>query len=160
MRTYLVSGFIQFQLLTDWLPLKAQAVLEDHEVMDLSTIAKIEAQLLHENNLTNTIAKRVAITHFQPIETALLTPQGALRMWREGLGRPIAEEWAKTEQLQLNDCSVILPPVDSPLLIELMPGVILRAIRPEFAEHRGDQLLFNLEGGNGQYIGRPRWTHP
>ncbi|MDX0622873.1 hypothetical protein GOD54_23525 [Sinorhizobium medicae] len=141
MRTYLVSGFIQFQLLTDWLPLKAHAVLEDGEVMDLSTIAKIEAQLLHENNLTNTIAKRVAITHFQAVNTAAR------------LCVPVESD------LQLNECAVVLPPVDSPLLIEIKPCMILRAIRPEFAEHRGDQLLFNLEGG-GQYIGRPRWTHP
>lgn len=61
--------------------------------------------------------------------------------------------------VHLNDCSVVMPPVDSPLLIEIAPGVLLRASRDAHAESRNDLLRFRLDHG-GFYTGRPRWTHP
>ena len=140
MKQYLVAGFITFQRLTDWLPIKAIALLEDHEVMDHATLAKVEAILLQENNAgDNAVAKAVQITSFQPFETQVVA-------------QPAAEP-------HLNECSVVLPPVDSPLLIELAPGVLLRAKRPAHAEQREDLLLFDMTTG-GMFIGRPRWTHP
>lgn len=139
MKQYLVSGFITFQRLTDWLPIKAIAVLEDHEVMDHATLAKVEAILLQENNVgRNTVAKGVHLHNFQPYET-------------QAVAQPAAEP-------HLNECSVVLPPVDSPLLIEIAPGVLVRATRPAHAETRDDYLRFDLE--HGWFTGRPRWTHP
>lgn len=58
----------------------------------------------------------------------------------------------------LNECGTILPPVDSPLLIEIAPGVLLNASRPAHVPQRDDQLMFDLDAG-GMYIGRPLWTH-
>lgn len=73
--------------------------------------------------------------------------------------RLLSNQVALNEAVQLNECSVIMPPVDSPIMIEIAPGVLLKASRPAHAEARGDQLVFNLET-HGQFVGRPRWTHP
>lgn len=195
MRQYLVSGFITFQRLTDWLPIKAIAALEDHEVMDHGTLAKVEAILLAENNSgDNTIAKAVHLHSFQPYEAenpipaafskeqeaslaraaqhdTLLGQLKELRTVLRKLGwevkngvvpsviRLLSNQVALNDAIQLNECSVIMPPVDSPIMIEIAPGVLLRASRPAHAEARGDQLVFNLET-SGQFVGRPRWTHP
>jgi len=140
MKQYLVAGYIHFQQVMDYVPIKALAVLEDHEVMDLLTLAKVEAQLLAEHNKgPNTVARAIKLHSFQPYEPL-----------------PVVEPVARPH---LNECAVVLPPVDSPLLIEITPGVLLRAKRPAHAEQREDLLLFDLEAG-GMYIGRPRWTHP
>lgn len=191
MRQYLVSGYITFQRLTDWFPIKAIATLEDHEVMDHGTLAKVEAILLAENNSgDNTIAKAVHLHSFQPYEAAppetqsSLTPEEqslhhrwvdevrSLRGAMDDLGiavhpngvipsvtRLLRNQAELNAAIQLNECSVIMPPVDSPILIEIAPGVLLKASRPAHAEARGDQLVFNLET-HGQFVGRPRWTHP
>ena len=63
-----------------------------------------------------------------------------------------------TEFVQLNECGTVLPPVDSPLVIEIQPGVMVGASRISHVERRGDQLVFDLAHG-GQFVGRPRWTH-
>lgn len=141
MRNYLVSGFFTYGG-GAVRPMAGTATLEDDEVLDLATAVRIEQILLAENNRTGTIATSMRITSFQPYET---------------LPAPLAAPTA--EEVQLNECAVILPPVDSPILVEIAPGVLLRALRPVHAENRGDQLLFNLQNG-GQFIGRPRWTHP
>jgi hypothetical protein len=135
MRQYLVGGFVQYAGTSR--PIKGTALLEDDEVMDAQTLAKVEALLLRENNSTGTIATRVAITTFQPFE----------------------EQGSWEEEIHLNECSVILPPVDSPLLIEVAPGVVRRATRVKHAQQRDDSLEFFFEDG-ARYIGRPRWTHP
>lgn len=138
MRQYLVGGFIRYP--GETFPLKGVAVLEDDEVMDAQTLAKVEAILLGESNLSGGGATRVAITTFQPFETKV--PAAA----------------PPEEPIHLNECSVILPPVDSPLLIEIAPGVLLRATRDEHAQRRNDLLRFKLQDG-GFFVGRPRWTH-
>lgn len=140
MKQYLVAGHILFHTPGQSLPIKGIAVLADHEVMDLPTLAKVEAILLHEHNTLSkmAVAKAVQITSFQPFET-------------QAVAQPAAEP-------HLNECSVVLPPVDSPLLIEIAPGVLLPAKRDEHAESRNDLLRFRLEHG-GFFTGRPRWTH-
>lgn len=140
MRPYLVAGYIHHQQIMDCLPIKALAVLEDHEVMDAFTLAKIEIQLLAEHNAgPNTVATKVRLHSFQAYEPLPVTEPVALP--------------------HLNECAVVLPPVDSPLLIELAPGVLLKATREEYAQTRNDLLKFKMEHG-GWFTGRPRWTHP
>lgn len=140
MRKYLVSGFLVYSG-GAVRPLAATAVLNPDECMNPVTVAQVEKILLDENNRTGAVATSMRVTHFQPFETA-----------------PPASEVIQ-EVVQLNECSVIMPPVDSPLLIEVAPGVLLRATRPAHAANRNDPLLFNLEHG-GSYLGQPRWTHP
>lgn len=140
MRKYLVSGYFTYAG-GAVRPIAGTATLTPEECMDPSTVAQVEKILLDENNRTGTIATSMRVTQFQPFETA---PPAA---------------GVTQEAVQLNECSVIMPPVDSPLLIELAPGVLLRATRPAHAANRKDPLLFNLEHG-GSYLGQPRWTHP
>lgn len=137
MRQYLVHAYGVQPGQAIPFPFNGVIHLEDHEIFDAATLVTSQ-QLLSEQNGDI----EVKIVGFQPLESQ---------------GRWVVHQ--DPEDVQLNDCSTILPPVDSPLLIELKPGVLLRAIRPEHAEHKGDQLTFNLETG-GKYIGRPRWTHP
>lgn len=70
----------------------------------------------------------------------------------------LAREQRSRQTVQLNECSTVLPPVDSPLIIEIAPGVLMKASRPAHVERKNGQLAFDLFEG-GQYIGRPRWTH-
>lgn len=63
-----------------------------------------------------------------------------------------------TDHIHLNPASV-LPPVDTPLLIELEPGNLVRAMRPAFVEKRDYALEFRLDNG-GTVFGRFRWTYP
>lgn len=136
MRHYLVHA-IGASPQTGLTPFNGVIHLEDHEVFDAATVITSQNLLSEQNG-----GVEVKIMGFQLLETR-----------QEQLDcRAMAD-------VQLNDCGTILPPVDSPLLIEVAPGVLLRAIRPEYAEHKGDQLFFNLQDG-GRYIGRPRWTHP
>lgn len=139
MRHYLVSGFLTYGGGATQ-PMAGTAVLEDHEIMDLATVGKVQHILLLENNRTGTIATSLRITGFQPFETSAAVVQAAAAP-------------------HLNECSVVLPPVDSPLLIEIAPGVLLKASRPAHAKQRKDLLLFDLDTG-GMFIGHPRWTHP
>ena len=62
------------------------------------------------------------------------------------------------EQTHLN-AATTLPPVGCPLLIEVEPGKLVHAQRPQFVEHRGNDLTYRLSDGteiHGQY----RWTYP
>ena len=138
MKQYLVSGYLHYGG-GETRPARGTAVLEDHEVMDLLNLGIVERQLLQENNRLNTIAYEWRVTSFQPFETQAVAQLAA--------------------EPHLNECSVVLPPVDSPLLIEIAPGMLLRAKRPAHAEQREDLLLFDLDTG-GMFIGRPPWTHP
>lgn len=149
MRQYLINGYLEFTGKPFRCILGGRAILEDHEVMDHATLRKVEALLLAEQLELRDAGKGVAawaepcgfkVTSFQPFETSAAVVQAAAAP-------------------HLNECSVVLPPVDSPLLIEIAPGVLLKASRPAHAEARGDQLVFNLET-HGQFVGRPRWTHP
>ena len=70
-------------------------------------------------------------------------------------GQDQTREWSKG--IDLMTCGMRLPPVDSPLLIEVAPGVLAKASRPAHAESKDDTLTFTLEGGT--FLGRPRWTH-
>jgi hypothetical protein len=63
----------------------------------------------------------------------------------------------QVDDLFLNPADT-LPPVDCPLLIQIKPGVLVRANRPTFAASKSDQLLFDTEGG--QIEGRFPWTYP
>lgn len=135
MRQYLVHAYGVNPGQAIPFPFNGVIHLEDHEVFDAATLVTSQ-QLLSEQNG----GIEVKIVAFQPLETAAVAPAQI------------------PADLQLNECGTVLPPVDSPLLIEIAPGVLLKALRPEYAEHKGDQLLFNLENG-GRYIGRPRWTH-
>lgn len=139
MKQYLVAGHIVFHTAGQFLPVKGIAVLEDHEVMDIGTLAKVEEILLREHNTLGkmAVAKAIVLHSFQPFETP-----------------PVAQPAAEPH---LNECSVVLPPVDSPLLIEIAPGVLVRATRPAHAQTRDDYLRFDLE--HGWFTGRPRWTH-
>lgn len=200
MRKYLLSGFIVFQRPGDWLPLQEVVTVADDTFMDEGGLRKFEAYFLEQNNRTYTIASRVAITAFQPLEhrppvlprTSLASrdvvdkvmalslgrPRGAgyrtlqegltsplsaeqmVRAYRDGHGADIARLWRPAEEdVQLNTCEKIMPPVDSPLLIEVAPGVLLRAIRKVHVEPRSAPMMFELDAG-GLYTGRPRWTHP
>lgn len=193
MKQYLVAGHIVFHTPSQFLPIKGVAALEDHEVMDLPTLAKVEAILLHEHNTLGkmAVAKAIVLHSFQPFETPAVAQPAAephlnpeeqslhhrwveeirdLRHTLDDLGVPVRAEGvvptvarllrnqaALNSAVHLNECSVVLPPVDSPLLIEIAPGVLLRATRPAHAESKLSQLAFDLE--NGRYYGRPRWTH-
>lgn len=152
MRKYLVNGYLEFPNKPYRCILSATATLEDHEVMDLQTLRTVEAILfaelleLRKDHMAEwAVPSGFKVTGFQPFEQPAVPPLAKLQ--------PAAFT------IQLNECSVIMPPVDSPILIEIAPGVLLRASRPAHAEARGDQLVFNLET-HGQFVGRPRWTHP
>lgn len=136
MRQYLVHAYGVNPGQAIPFPFNGVIRLEDHEVFDSAALVTSQ-QLLSEQNG----GIEVKIVAFQALETAAVAPAQV------------------PTDLQLNECGTTLPPVDSLLLIEIAPGVLLRALRPEYAEHKGDQLLFNLANG-GRYIGRPRWTHP
>ena len=140
MKPYLVGGYIRYAGgITR--PARAIAILEDHEVMDIQTLVKVEEQLLRENNRAETIGTEWRVTSFQPYEPLPVTEPVVLP--------------------HLNECAVVLPPVGSPLLIEIAPGVLVRASRPSHAPTRDDYLRFDIEGNtDGWYVGRPRWTHP
>ena len=143
MKPYLVSGHIVFHTPGQFLPVKGTALLEDDEVMDPPTLAKVEAILLHEHNTLGkmAVAKAIVLHSFQPYEPLPVTEPVVLP--------------------HLNECAVVLPPVGSPLLIEIAPGVLVRASRPSHAPTRDDYLRFDIEGNtDGWYVGRPRWTHP
>lgn len=137
MRQYLVHAYGVYPGQAIPFPFNGVIHLDDHEVFDAATLITSQNLLSEQNG-----GIEVKIVAFQPLETAANTSSCSVM-----------------SDLQLNECGTILPPVDSPLLIEVAPGVLLRAIRPEYAEHKGDQLFFNLQDG-GRYIGRPRWTHP
>lgn len=150
MKHYLVNGYLEFADKPFRCILGGRAVLEDHEIMDHATLRKVEAILLAEQLELRKAGKGVAawatpcgfkVTGFQPFET-------------QAVAQPAAEP-------HLNECSVVLPPVDSLLLIEIAPGVLVKATRPAHAPSRDDYLQFNIEGNtDGWYTGRPRWTHP
>lgn len=140
MRKYLVSGFLTYGGGATQ-PMAGTAVLEDHEIMDLATVGKVQHILLLENNRTGTIATSLRITSFQPFET------------------PAAVQPVPAPAVHLNPADfAALPPVDSPLLIEIAPGVLVLASRPAHAEQKGDDLRFDLPSG-GRVVGRFRWTH-
>lgn len=155
MKQYLVSGFTYLEHGADLgggferIPLVAKATLEPHEVMDPTTVQKVEQILMLEARAIERTRPEgmqdqifeLRIHSFQPFETSA-----------EFVPVPPAAP-------HLNECSVVMPPVDSPLLIELAPGVLLKATRDEHAESRNDLLRFRLEHG-GFFTGRPRWTHP
>lgn len=149
MRHYLVQGHIL--AVGGNRPFRGVATLEPHEVMDFSTLQKVEDQLLAEaralwEELPEGVRSRspkpkdCQVGSFQPFETPASAPA------------------QKPVDVQLNDCGTVLPPVDSPLIIEIAPGVLLRATRPAHVQQRNELLMFDLEAG-GMYIGRPRWTH-
>lgn len=100
---------------------------------------------------------------FRTLREGLTAPSSfsdMLQAYREGPGADVRKCWAAVaEDIQLNTCDRIMPPVDSPLLIEVAPGVLLKASRLTHAERRDDLLVFEL-GDGFQYTGRPRWTHP
>lgn len=54
--------------------------------------------------------------------------------------------------------SSAMPPVDSPLIIEIQPGMLVNAKRTAHAAAKGDDLVYELQHG-GLAIGRFRWTH-
>lgn len=69
----------------------------------------------------------------------------------------------KTNDVHLNSPS-ILPPVDTPLLIEYN-GEIVRAYRDSYIKHKSDTLTYVLNNSNGDtecrgatIEGRFRWT--
>lgn len=136
MRQYLVHA-IGASAKTGIVPFNAVIHLGDHE--HFGPQALLDAQrLLQEQNG----GVEVKIVSFQPFELP-----------------PTNVSTSNMADIQLNECSTILPPVDSPLLIEVAPGVLLRAVRMTFVERRGDNMHFELDAG-GMYVGRPRWTHP
>ena len=139
MRQYLVHAYGVNPGQAIPFPFNGVIHLEDHEVFDAATLVTSQ-QLLSEQNG----GIEVKIVAFQALE-------------QRNVDRP--RDWLSPTGVQLNECGTILPPVDSPLLIEITPGVLVRALRPEHAEHKGDQLTFNLESG-GKFTGRPAWTHP
>lgn len=61
--------------------------------------------------------------------------------------------------LHLNPAdSGAMPPVGSPLIIEIQPGVLIKATRLKHAEQKDAELRYDLEGG-GYVVGRFPWTH-
>lgn len=145
MKQYLVAGHLFFAG-RDSMPFTGIAMTEPGEIMDAITLYRTQAILLKEAQASAEEGKQICptalrIASFQPFET-------------QAVAQPAAEP-------HLNECSVVLPPVDSPLLIELAPGVLVRATRPSHAQTRDDYLRFDIMNGtDGWYIGRPRWTHP
>lgn len=137
MKYYLVSGHLVYAA-GQIQHFRLIRTLAPGECMDPAMMTQMEKQILAENNRQGTIGKLAMITSFQAFETTPPVPPA---------------------EVHLNDCSVVLPPVDSLLLIEIAPDVLLKATRPAHADSREDQLTFDLKDG-GVYIGRPRWTHP
>lgn len=155
MRHYLVSGFKGVGHASDlggghsFVPFAAEAVLESHEVLNKPTLREVEQILLQEaveamkqlpDSMRDTIYE-LRITSFQPFETSAV----------------VQPEPAPAVHLNPADFAA-LPPVDSPLLIEIAPGVLVLASRPAHAEQKGDDLRFDLPSG-GHVVGRFRWTH-
>lgn len=139
MRQYLVHAYGVNPGQAIPFPFNAVIHLEDHEAFDAVAVVTSQGLLSEENG-----GIEVKIVGFQLLE-------------QQSVERP--RDWLSPTGVQLNQCGTILPPVDSPLLIEITPGVLVRALRPEHASAKGDQLVFNLESG-GKFIGRPAWTHP
>ena len=137
MRQYLISGFFTYAA-GQVRPTVGTATLQPHEVMDPATVAEVERILLAENNRFGTIATSMRVTGFQPYEV-----QG--------------DREAPALHLNAAD-SGAMPPVRSPLLIEIEPGVVVPATRTEHVAAKGDALQYVLPSG-GVLIGRFRWTH-
>lgn len=114
--------------------------LDDHEVLDVAKLHEVQG--ICETELRDRLAMgdRVVLTGWQVLEGAS------------------APDKAPTE-LHLNSIDAAnLPPVDSPLLIEIAPGVLLKATRPAHVEDKHAELRFDLDAG-GYAVGRFRWTH-
>lgn len=141
MKTYLVSGIFTFSD-GQTRPFASTHTLGPSGCMDFQTLTYVEALALEHQNRNGTIAQLAQAHSFQQLETAPPVPPA---------------------EVHLNDCSVVMPPVDSPLLIEIAPGVLVRAQRPVHAASRDDHLRFEVLDNNGwvtgEFIGRPRWTH-
>lgn len=65
---------------------------------------------------------------------------------------------AMNDAIHLNSAGN-LPPVACPLLIEIAPGRLVRAERPNAIANRGDDLTYQLTDGNIIH-GKLRWTYP
>lgn len=52
-----------------------------------------------------------------------------------------------------------LPPVDCPLLIEVEPGRLVRAVRTSFIANKDRQMEYRLPDGT-TITGRFAWTYP
>lgn len=165
-RAYLVGGFLRWTHALERIPFSATVYLEDHEVFDVKTLAKVELILKAEQEAIHAkMGSRLTslkVSTFQPFETEPPKAHGETELARAKAdllelqaGRHRA---AADPDTHLNECSTTMPPVESRLVIELAPGVLLHARRDTFAQHRDDKLTFHLEAG-GTYIGRPRWTH-
>ncbi len=140
-------------------PFSATVVLQDDETFDLPMLAKVEKILLQEQYALHPECKRslhaVKVFSFRPFE---VSPGSTEPLGPTRTGMSQLATLATDPEIQLNDCGTVLPPVESRLVIEIAPGVLLKAMRNTHAASRDDKLEFHLEAG-GTYIGRPRWTH-
>lgn len=171
-RKFLVQGSIRGRAFGPFpVPVTTIATLEPGEAFDESTVLTLQHMLLEQNPG----AEMARVLGFEQLENvAPVTAEVLNQEEREHLrklfpvvhtGQDIAdprtehpiEGWT-SDELKLNS-GCMLPPVSCPLLIELEPGVLVRASRPTFAESKGDQLVFETEHGL-TVIGRPRWTYP
>lgn len=136
MRQYLVHAYGVHPGQVVPFPFNGVIHLQDHEVFDAAALLESQELLKQQSNCAE-----VKIVAFQLLETAAVAPAPAAL------------------DIQLNDCGTVLPPVDSPLVIEVAPGVLLQAMRHSHIQKRNAEMVFDLLHG-GQYVGRPRWTHP
>lgn len=184
-RKFLVQGSIRGRAFGPFpIPVTTIATLEPGEAFDESTVLALQHMLLEQNPG----AEMARVLGFSPLEEKAPVSQVVVQVnspivsaeetaalldalrdnqvayHRGGLllgassqrvEHPI-EGWTGDE-LKLNS-GCMLPPVSCPLLIELEPGVLVRASRPTFAESKGDQLVYETEHGL-TIIGRPRWTY-
>lgn len=145
MKHYLISGFLHFEDLSHR-PYVGYAALQPSEVMDRDTVRTVQHLLLEEAQSFSAqqglpLPAGFRAHSFQPFETSAA----------------VQPEPAPAVHLNPADFAA-LPPVDSPLLIEIAPGVLVLASRPAHAEQKGDDLRFDLPSG-GHVVGRFRWTH-
>ncbi len=71
----------------------------------------------------------------------------------------LKERLAELEvDVHLNPASV-LPPVDTPLIIRIPDGRIVKAMRPIFLTNRNDLILYRFEDGS-EVEGRFPWSYP
>lgn len=139
-RTVMFTGQVVPNYTPASYPFMQLVALDDHEVLDVAKLHEVQGICETELRGKLVMGDRVVITGWQVLEDAP------------------AHAKASTE-LHLNSIDAAnLPPVDSPLLIEIVPGVLLRARRPTHVNDKHAELRFDLDAG-GYAVGRFRWTH-
>lgn len=142
-RTFLFSGTV-ISASTPPMPFSQIISFEPHEVLDVAKLHEVHGICVAE---VGAAWRGVLPSTWQLIITGF-------NQLEDGKGPQLPPL-----TLHLNPAdSGAMPPVGSPLIIEIQPGVLIKASRLKHAEHKDAQLQYDLEGG-GYVVGRFPWTH-